>query len=162
ADAAVFAACELVAIPMCHAGWHAVVAGDHTLRGIIAILIGAPIGIAGASFHWWKDKIGEDYRQSIHTHALRWWPVAILLAAIYAAGPEIYERAAKARPAAISSLSSPTSDEISQATDPLKARISELRAALEDMTRQRNEALKQHPTQTLPPPNPDGGPITWQ
>jgi hypothetical protein len=55
----------------------------------------------------------------------------------------------------------PSAEDIANATNPLKTRISELRAALEDMTQQRNEALRQHPPQSLPPPNLDSGPISW-
>jgi hypothetical protein len=54
-----------------------------------------------------------------------------------------------------------TADEISRITDSLKARVSELRAALEDMTHQRDSALRQNPPQSSPSPDPDSGPITW-
>jgi len=90
ADVVVFAVCELTAIPMCHAGWDAVVSGDHTMRGILACVIGLPLGVFGFGFHWWKDKIGDDLRRRVQEQAIRWAPVVILAAFVYVVGPSIY------------------------------------------------------------------------
>jgi hypothetical protein len=91
-DLAVFAACELTAIPLCEAGWHAVVGGDHLARGIAAIVAGLAVGLSGASFHWLKRKISASTSEWIRGQASRWWPLAAVLAIIYFAGPTLYKR----------------------------------------------------------------------
>jgi hypothetical protein len=106
ADIVVFAVCELTAIPLCHAGWEAVVSDHHLPRGIAAIVIGLPIGLLGASFHWWKDKIARPRREWIQKQALQWWPAAFLLFFLYVTGPEIYRRATDHTPPARSASSS--------------------------------------------------------
>jgi len=100
ADAVVFAVCELVAIPMCDAGWHGIVSGEYVFNGVLANLAGLPIGVAGISFHWWKDKIPPPSREWIQRQANRWWPAAFLIFFLYVTGPEMYRRATK--PVAIS------------------------------------------------------------
>ena len=95
-DAGVFAACELTALPMCDAGWHAIVSGEHIARGATAVLVGAVVGLLGASFHWWKDKIPTTLRSHLRRQAAEWWPVTLLLAVAYFAGPTIYQRVAGA------------------------------------------------------------------
>lgn len=52
-------------------------------------------------------------------------------------------------------------EKISAATAQLKVQVSQLQAALADMTQQRDAALKQNPPQSLPPPSPISGPVTW-
>ena len=91
ADFSVFAVCELFAIPICHAGWEGVVSGEHLTNSIVALIFGVPIGLIGASFHWWKDQL-PDARDWITRQADRWWPVALLVAFAYAAGPTLYQR----------------------------------------------------------------------
>jgi hypothetical protein len=93
ADAAVFTVCELIAIPLCHAGWEAIVTEQHLGRGIVALVAGLPLGILGVGFHWWKDKISAPTRKQIQRQIIRWWPVAAVLAFVYVAGPELYRRA---------------------------------------------------------------------
>lgn len=92
ADLAVFAVCELIAVPLCHAGWEAIVNEEHLFRGYVALAVGLPLGLIGASFHWWKDKVPSS-RDWLVKQANRWWPVALLAAFVYAAGPSIYQRA---------------------------------------------------------------------
>jgi hypothetical protein len=91
ADFGVFAVFQLFAVPMCHAGWDAIVSGEHPGRGIMAIILGLPIGLAGASFHWWKNKL-PSARDWTARQADRWWPVALLVAFVYVAGPSLYQR----------------------------------------------------------------------
>jgi hypothetical protein len=56
------------------------------LRGIIGFAIGAPIGIIGITFHWWKDRIGgRKYGWLIRT-ADRGWPLALGVAFLYVTG----------------------------------------------------------------------------
>ncbi len=93
ADAGVFAACELTALPMCDAGWHAIVSGEQTARGIIAVIVGAIIGLCGVSFHWWKDKISTSNKEWIQRQASRWWPAVFVLAFLYFTAPIAYQRA---------------------------------------------------------------------
>jgi hypothetical protein len=94
ADAFVFTACELTAVPLCHAGWEAVVSDEHIFRGIVALVVGIPLGIFGLSFHWLKEQLGESSLEWIQRQGSRWWPAAVLLAFIYTAGPSIYQRSA--------------------------------------------------------------------
>jgi hypothetical protein len=77
---------------MCHAGWDQIVSGDHIERGTVAYLLGLPLGVAGISFHWWKDRIPVGARDSILRNADRWWPAALIMAFIYVAGPILYQR----------------------------------------------------------------------
>jgi hypothetical protein len=93
ADAVVFAACELIAIPLCHAGWEAVVTEQHYGRGMVALVVGLPLGVLGAGFHWWKAKISASAREWIQQQVSRWWLAPLLFAVVYAAGPNIYQRA---------------------------------------------------------------------
>jgi hypothetical protein len=97
ADFGVFVVCQLFAIPMCHAGWDNIVNGEHLLRGIVAILIGLPIGLLGASFHWWKDRL-PSARDWISRQADRWWPAALIVAFVWVAGPILYNRTFPAMP----------------------------------------------------------------
>jgi hypothetical protein len=92
-DLAVFAASELFAVPICHAGWEAIVSGQHMDRGFIALLVGIPIGLAGASFHWWKTHLERRYRQWLRAAAPRLVIATLLLAFVYVTAPEIYRRA---------------------------------------------------------------------
>jgi hypothetical protein len=104
-DFIVFAVCELFAIPMCDAGWHAVVANDHLTRGLVAVMVGAPLGLLGAGYHWLKQFFSGDVRQNIKKFAWNWWPAALVLAFIYITGPEIYDRATKLAPSPAQSTS---------------------------------------------------------
>lgn len=100
-DWAVAAIGALVAVPLCEAGWHAVVnEPEHFARGIIAICVGLPLGLAGFSYHRWKTKIPAAARKLIGEASLKWWPVAIFLAFLYFAGPDIYRRAIEQVPPA--------------------------------------------------------------
>jgi len=94
ADAGVFAVCELTAIPLCHAGWDAVVSGDHFSRGALAIVAGLILGLLGISFHWLKRKTSASACHWIQGQASRWWLVAFVLAFAYLVGPSMYRRAA--------------------------------------------------------------------
>jgi hypothetical protein len=78
----------LIAAPLCDASWHAIVTEAEYIRGAVGLLVGIPTGVAGLTYHWWKTKLPEVGRNS-----LVWGPLAVLLAFIYVAGPEIYRRA---------------------------------------------------------------------
>jgi hypothetical protein len=92
ADFGAAAICSLFAIPICDASWHAIVVEHEAMtRGIIGLFIGVPIGLAGFSFHWWKDK-APGFRDWFIPTAKRWWPAAAGLAFVYVAGPEIFRR----------------------------------------------------------------------
>jgi hypothetical protein len=97
ADFAVFAASQLLAAPLCNAGWDAVVSAavnsEHFFRGIAAIAAGFVVGALGISFHWLKGKISTSANEWIRRQAGRWWPLAMVLAFIYFAGPTVYRRA---------------------------------------------------------------------
>ncbi len=93
-DWAVAAIGALIAVPLCDAGWHAVVnEPEHFVRGWTAIAIGLPLGLVAFSFHRWKTKISAEARNQIGAAALKWWPVAIFLAFGYFAIPVVYQRA---------------------------------------------------------------------
>jgi hypothetical protein len=93
ADVGVFAVCELTAIPLCHAGWDAVVSGDYWSRGALAIVAGLILGLFGISFPWLKHKISASASELIQRRASRWWPVAFVLAFAYLVGPSMFRRA---------------------------------------------------------------------
>jgi hypothetical protein len=90
-DAEPTGACELVAIPLCHAGWEGVVSGEHLTRSIAALAVGLPLGLVGASFHWWKDYL-PSARDWLTKQANRWWPAAAVVALVYFLAPVIYLR----------------------------------------------------------------------
>ena len=95
-DIVVAIVCELVAVPLCHASWEAIVAGNDILRGIVGLAFGLPIGVAGLTFHWWKGRISR-----ITDAAVYWWPIAIVLAFAYVCGPAIYRRSQQPSPSII-------------------------------------------------------------
>jgi len=90
-DALVLALCELVAILLCDASWHAIVTEkDELARGISGLAFGVPVGIVGFAFHWLKEKVRLDWFAKT---AIFWWPLALVLIFSYVAGPAIYRRA---------------------------------------------------------------------
>jgi hypothetical protein len=91
-DVGVGVVCGLIAVPLCDASWHAIVAEHETINGIIGLAFGLPIGIAGFTFHWWKTR-WTGGKAWLLRQANRWWPAAILFAFVYVAGPAIYQRA---------------------------------------------------------------------
>jgi hypothetical protein len=93
ADVAVFVACELTAIPLCNAGWDAIVSGDHSVRGVVALGTGLIFGLLGPSYRWLKDKISTSARDWIQERASRWWLVTFVMAFAYLVGPSVYKRA---------------------------------------------------------------------
>lgn len=102
-DAFMFVLCELIAIPLCDASWHAIVTEkDELVRGLTGLAFGIPVGVVGVGFHWFKEKIGDWFGRT----AIFWWPIVLILVFSYVTGPEIYRRAT----APISSLpiSAPT------------------------------------------------------
>lgn len=103
AEVLVIAVCELIAVPLCDASWHAIVGEHEVIRGIIGLAIGIPIGVAGISFHWWKDRLptasGWLLRESN-----RWWPAVLLLALVYLIGPSVYRRAIGNNPSPIGKI----------------------------------------------------------
>jgi hypothetical protein len=91
ADWVVLATCELVAGPLCHAGWEAVVNDENMGRGIVALAVGIPLRLIGGSFHWWKDKL-PILSAGLLAISKRWWPAALAIALIYALLPSIVSR----------------------------------------------------------------------
>jgi len=90
-DFIVGAVCGLIAIPICEASWHAIVVEhDATVRVVVGLAIGLPIGLMGLSFHWWKDGL---LRHWVQRQTTRWWPAIALLSLLYLLGPNIYQRA---------------------------------------------------------------------
>lgn len=83
----------LTAQPLCHSGWDAVVTGEHTYRGIAAIIIGLITALSVGSFHWWKNKLNPTIRDALISQSIRWLPIAFVLFFVYAVGPQIYKRA---------------------------------------------------------------------
>jgi hypothetical protein len=81
----------LVAVPLCDASWHAIVTEAEYTRGLAGLLVGLPVGIAGLTFHWWKDKV--RWLHWIGAQSIYWLPAVIGMAFVYVAGPEIYRRA---------------------------------------------------------------------
>jgi hypothetical protein len=127
ADGVVFVVCELIAVPLCHAGFDAIVNDEHLLRGIAAVAVGLPIGIVGAGYHWWKDRL-----QWLGNAAIYWWPIAVILAFVYLAGPSIYKRSRPEVPPTVtpSGYTQAQLDKaVTDATTPLRRRISELEGA---------------------------------
>jgi regulator of replication initiation timing len=126
-DVVVGVVCGLIAVPLCEASWHAIVVESEIARGIAGLAFGIPIGVFGFTFHWWKGKL-----QRVADAAVYWWPIAIVLAFGYVAGPVIYQRA----------------------TQPILQ--SQLESALKerDALKKENENLRKHPSQTPPPSAP--------
>ncbi|REF87888.1 hypothetical protein DES32_1525 [Methylovirgula ligni] len=96
ADLAAFIFCGLIAVPLCDAGFHSIVEDYRRLSGYVAVVAGLIIGSFGFSFHWIKLRVSQRVRNSLETKVLRWWPAAMLLAAAFFLGPEIYRRAVPA------------------------------------------------------------------
>ncbi len=92
ADVVVLASCELLAVPLCHAGWDSIVVGEHIIRGTVALGFGLPIGLFGLGFHWLKGKMPVGAQAWILAQSKRWWPVAFLFAFFYLVAPAAYER----------------------------------------------------------------------
>jgi hypothetical protein len=128
-DWAVAAVSALISVPLCEAGWHAVVnEPEHFARGLTAIVIGVPLGLAGFSFHRWKTKISAEARDRISSAAQKWWPVAAFLAFGYFAAPVAYQRATYVPPAPIVNgfTQQQVDEKVSAATKPLEATIAAL------------------------------------
>jgi hypothetical protein len=122
----------LTATPLVEAGWHAVVnEPEHGARGVVAIIIGMTLGLAEATFHWWKGKISDDLRRRVERHALWVLAVAMILFFAWSVGPEVYERAAATHPS--SSVSQADYDTLKskfdQATNDLTAANKKLATA---------------------------------
>lgn len=92
-DFVMFLVGALIAEPLCHAGWDAIVSDEHVDRGVVAIVVGLILGIGAGSFHWWKDRIGENGRAWVQRYAAWWLPIAFIIFFVYVAGPNIYRKA---------------------------------------------------------------------
>ena len=91
-DFFMFAVGGLTAEPLCHAGWDAVVSGEHIERGVVAILVGLLLGCGIGSFHWWKNHVSGPFRSAIERNVGWWLPLAIVLLFAFFVGPNIYDR----------------------------------------------------------------------
>jgi hypothetical protein len=132
ADAGVGVVCTLFAIPLSEASWHAIVVEHETVAGLIGLCFGVPIGVAGLTFHWWKD---SPLRQKVQWQVFYWWPVGAVLAFVYVAGPNIYNRI----------QSKATADHIERVVKPI-------RAELVRTTRERDDARAALSAQAPAPP----------
>ena len=88
ADVVVFAVCELIAIPLCDASWHAIVAEDAMIRGLIGLAFGIPVGVVGFTFLWWRGKA----RDRVLKFAKDWWPLPAVAIVAYLINPTFYSR----------------------------------------------------------------------
>jgi hypothetical protein len=131
-DAGVAAICSLFAFPLCEASWHAIVVEGEAVAGLIGLLFGVPLGVAGLTFHWWKD---SPLRQKVQRQVLNWWPAGAFLAFVYIAGPEIYNRF----------QSWVTAGQVEKMVQPI-------RSELERTRRERDEAQAKLSMQAPPPP----------
>jgi hypothetical protein len=119
----------LIAAPLCDASWHAIVGERETIRGLVGLSCGLPIGILGFTFHWWKDRL--TWLKPMVEASIYWWPVVVVLVFAYVAGPEIYRRAILPQaPIVVAPALSPPS---AKATND---------AALRNLTAERDKALK--------------------
>lgn len=92
-DFVMFAVGGLIAEPLCHAGWDAIVTDEHVNRGIVAIAVGLLLGGGAGSFHWWKNHVSTRFRSAIE-HSAGWWlALTAILLFIFFVGPELYTRA---------------------------------------------------------------------
>jgi hypothetical protein len=165
-DWAVAAVSALIAIPLCEAGWHAVVnEPEHFARGLTAILVGVPLGLAGFSFHRWKTKISAKARDAIGLASLRWWPISLFLAFAYFAVPVAYQRAtAPLTPPAVVGFTQ------QQVDAKIAAVVANLNSQLAEANRQRDAARREadvfrQKIQNAPPQLPapeDQIPVNWQ
>lgn len=83
---------ELIALPWCFYAQEAWVKGER-LQSLGVYAWALPLAIAGISFHWWKRWVGARVRLWIERDAMRWWPLALIIASAYFLGPDIYQRA---------------------------------------------------------------------
>jgi len=83
-----FVSLEALAVPFFHAGADAMLNG-HLERGFIGYLVGGISGTAGFTFHWWKSWFSHE---TLERKIFPWWPLLLVIAFIYVAGPEIYLR----------------------------------------------------------------------
>ncbi len=82
----------LTAEPLCHAGWDAVVSGEHIDRGVIAIIAGLVVGTAQGTFHWWKTHVNAKIKRNVERNAGWFVGFAAFLLFCFLVGPNIYNR----------------------------------------------------------------------
>jgi hypothetical protein len=75
----------LLAEPFCHVGADLIMHNELG-RGLTSFAIGLPIGVAGASFHWWKDKVKPTVAVWVLKTADRGWPFALLFVFLFLSG----------------------------------------------------------------------------
>jgi hypothetical protein len=151
-DLVVFVTSECFAVPLNIAAGEAFVSG-HLDRAALGWGLGVPLAVLGFTFHWWKKWIPGPTRNSIQWVARYGWPVALLAAFAYVAGPEIYRRATN--PIAVTGVigtmpigTASIDEAVKQVTKQIEAERDEAvrsaaRAAKErdDITRERDAAL---------------------
>ncbi len=81
----------LVAIPLCSYAQDSI-EGHKFILGVGSYILGVSSGIAGATFHVWKGRIGERARVWIIHEARRWWPWELVFALIYFYGWSLYDK----------------------------------------------------------------------
>jgi hypothetical protein len=150
------------------------VSDHHIGRGLVALIVGLPVGLLGGSFHWWKSRVSVPTRDFVQRTARLWLPVALFAAFAYVAGPELYRRATKpiavtgaigAMPIGTTSVDEATA----QATKKITAERDEALKSAARAAKERDDALRDlenlrqqnnfAPSQpSAPAPN---GPINW-
>lgn len=150
-----------VAGPICEASWHAIVVEpDAMTRGLIGLAIGLPTGLAGASFHWWKDRTPK-FRDWIARQAKWWCPAALFLVFAYVTGPEMYRRATKPIVVTGAIGAMPIGFTQEQVNEKIITAVANLNSQLTEANRQKEIAMRDAGTlrkqiqNTPPPPRPN-------
>jgi len=133
-------------------------------RMVTFMAIGSAFAILGPTWPLIKTTIPRAFSATFTKAAsdFRWWLVALVLIFVFVWGPQIYQRAMSSGQSSEPLFTqSQVTAKIAAAVAPLNSKISQLQAALADMTRQRDSALIQKPSRPLPLPSPISGPITW-
>jgi hypothetical protein len=91
-DAGVAIVGGLIAAPLCDASWHAIVGENETIRGLVGLAFGLPIGIGAFTFHWWKNHL-PSVRNWVVQQTNRWWPAVLIGTFVYVVGPHMYRSA---------------------------------------------------------------------
>jgi hypothetical protein len=137
--------------------WHKV-----TVAAVVSCLTG---GFCVWASHRWQAWRTADNRLLPYLAAFesKFWGKAIIVAAAIALALGLRSFLSNEPPVGQGSFTQRQVDQkIAEAIAPLRAQIATLQASLDDMTRQRDTALKQRPAQSLPAQSIANGPIAWE
>jgi hypothetical protein len=87
ADVCVFAICELIALPLCGASWHAIVVEGDIMRRGIGLSFGILTGLVGFTFYWWR----ENAKKYLIKTGKDWWPLAFVAVTLYLIDPRLFD-----------------------------------------------------------------------